>query len=180
MQDLRKETLGLHVEVMKSRRKPSVRLYTPSGSVKRSNKPRSVSKKSRASKTILKTKWRKSNLKDADSTFSKKILKRDGKCMYPGCTKVTNLTCSHYFGRANKATRFYENNCIALCLTHHFMNKMLGFEFQKQRVEIHGWDGQYTLFMKNWLGGEGWYELIDQSNIHLNPKEIKEIILANI
>jgi hypothetical protein len=90
----------------------------------------------------------------ADAEFS--MLIRDGKCMFPGChiTEIKKLQCSHYHGRAHSATRYHEDNCIALCWFHHFKSKLLGFEYQKQRIEKHGYDGQYTLFMKNWLGIE--------------------------
>lgn len=94
----------------------------------------------------------KSALANADSAFSKKILARDGHCQYPGCQKTEGLTCSHYFGRAIKNTRFNEDNCIALCRTHHYWDKQLGFEYQKQTEAKHGWDGRYTIFMRERLG----------------------------
>lgn len=105
------------------------------------------------------------SLKKADATFSAEILARDTKCQFPGCNRTDQLTCSHYFGRVCKATRFDKDNCVILCRKHHYWDKMLGFEFQKQRKEVHGWDGQYTLFMKNRLGPTRWYALIERSMI---------------
>ncbi len=101
-------------------------------------------------------------LKRADDHVSLIVRKRDGRCMFPGCTEVDikKLQCSHYIGRAHKATRFYLDNLIALCWFHHFKSKLLGFEYQKQTVEKQGWDGQYTLFMKKWLGEEKFAQLI--------------------
>ncbi len=109
-----------------------------------------------------KSKWStKSALKKADTLFSNEIRARDGKCLFPGC-KVTDpkkLQNSHYIGRAVSSTRFDPDNCIALCWLHHFKDKMLGFEYQKQTLEEHGWDGQYTIFMRNLLGPERYLAL---------------------
>lgn len=100
------------------------------------------------------TKSRIWSLKKADTQFSDHIRKRDGCCLFPTCsvTDFKKLQCSYYIGRAHKATRFDPNNCITLCWLHHFKDKLLGFEYQKQTKERHGYDGQYTIFMKKWLG----------------------------
>lgn len=110
-------------------------------------------------------------LKKADSLFAAEIRGRDGKCLFPGCIKRTQLTCSHYFGRATKSTRFDPDNCITLCSTHHFWDKMLGWEFQKQREEIHGWDGRYTLFMKERLGKDRWETLLKRAETFISQKK---------
>ena len=121
-------------------------------------------------------KWNKSRLAEADAIFSKEIIARDSHCMFPGCVRETQLTCSHYFGRATKSTRFYKDNALTLCRTHHFWDKQLGWEYQKQRKEIHGWDGQYTLFQRRWLGPKRWLALLERSKIQMKPKEIKEMV----
>ena len=151
--------------------------------VRSTRKPlRRLKKASRTRVKPRKVKWpkfNKSDLQRADSAFSAKIIARDKKCQYPGCevSDPAKLTCSHYHGRAIKNTRFDENNCIALCRNHHYWDKQLGWEFQKQRVEIHGWDGRYTAFMKNWLGGEAWYELIDRATAPFNRELYSQNLL---
>lgn len=119
-----------------------------------------------------KYKFKKSELKKADSIFSEKIRTRDGKCQFPGCevSDFSSLQCSHYIGRATWSTRFDEENCVALCWHHHFKSKELGYEYQKQRIEKHGWDGQYTLFMKKWLGTEKFNALIERSLTKLSRR----------
>lgn len=108
-------------------------------------------------KKAVKSKWStKTALKEADLKFSNEIRARDGKCLFPGC-KVTDfkkLQNSHYIGRSVMSTRFDPENCIALCWLHHFKDKMWGYEYQKQTLEEHGWDGQYTIFMRKHLGPE--------------------------
>ena len=93
-------------------------------------------------------------LRRADLEFRRTMLEAAPvKCVFPGCT-ITDpkkLTVSHYHGRANKATRFYIPNCDFICRTHHYWDKQLGWEFQKQTKEKHGWDGRYTLYMKEKL-----------------------------
>ncbi len=116
-------------------------------------------------------KFKPTELSECDSAFSKEIIERDQHCLYPGCFVTTNLTNSHYIGRGNWNTRFDPENCIALCLRHHFMDRDTGFEFQKARAEKHGWDGQYTRFMKDRLGGEAWYELLDRADEKKSRKE---------
>lgn len=113
-------------------------------------------------------------LKKADTQFSAEIRARDKKCLYPGCWKELNLQCSHYIGRAHKATRYDPNNCIALCGTHHFWDKLVGFEYQKQRKEVHGFDGQYTLFMKSHLGEQAWLTLLENEKIFVKQKTCLE------
>lgn len=105
------------------------------------------------------------SLKKADKAFSEEIRQRDGKCLFPMCrvTDLKKLQCSHYWGRSTKSTRFDPDNCISLCWLHHYKDKMLGFEYQKQTIEKQGYDGQYTLWMKAWLGKERWDALYARS-----------------
>lgn len=110
------------------------------------------------------------SLRRADTAFAREIIKRDKYCLFPGCIKQTQLTCSHYIGRGKKSTRFDKDNCITLCTTHHFWDKMLGFEYQKQREELHGWDGRYTLFMKDRLGPERFQALLDKATLSVKQK----------
>lgn len=120
--------------------------------------------------------------KVADAHFSLKIRQRDGKCLFPGCsvTDIAKLQCSHYIGRRHSATRYYPENCITLCWLHHFKDKMLGFEYQKQRKEKHGYEGQYTLFMKNWLGEGGFAYLCQLENVIAKRSTIKLALQAEL
>src|SRR5690606_9503745 len=61
-------------------------------------------------------KFKKTELTECDSAFSKEIITRDGKCLFPGCGTTANLTNSHYIKRANWNTRFDPENCITLCI----------------------------------------------------------------
>ncbi|MFZ2152257.1 MAG: hypothetical protein WAV09_04075 [Minisyncoccia bacterium] len=52
----------------------------------------------------------------ADAMFSKWIRARDGRCMYPGCkrkydTDVVHMQNSHFYSRAEWATRYDPENC---------------------------------------------------------------------
>lgn len=127
-----------------------------------------VRKPTKIAKKPLKAKkkaWKfvKTALAECDSAFSKEILKRDGRCQFPHCGSFENLTCSHYIRRDNWNTRFDPLNCIALCTRHHFFDRDTAWEFQKARAEKHGWDGQYTLFMKRWLGEMGFCYLLERA-----------------
>lgn len=110
-------------------------------------------------------------LKKADGLFSHQIRTRDKFCQFPSCmvSDPAKLQNSHYFGRAIKSTRFHPDNCIALCWKHHYGDKLLGFEFQKQTYEQHTYDGQYTKFMKERLGKKRFLELRQ-----LSRKSIKQ------
>lgn len=149
-----------------------------SGTLVRKPLKRPAQARGTAVKRTLKPKkkaWKfvKTHLEECDIAFSREVVKRDGRCRYESdfsysgetfrCEVREKLTNSHYIGRANWNTRFDPENCIALCLRHHFMDKMLGYEFQKQRREVHGWDGQYTIRMKNILGKERFAALIERS-----------------
>lgn len=128
--------------------KPTTGLKRASG-LSKGKKTVSSKKKKKPPKPKVRT-----NLSLADELFSQRIIARDGKCLFPECKSNSRLTTSHYHGRGKFSTRFDEKNCICLCQYHHYMSRVLGWEFQKQRKEKHGWDGQYTLFMRNWLGDE--------------------------
>lgn len=119
-------------------------------SIKRKN----ALKRSKLTSKRLSTRIPPSLLKKVDTAFSIKIRARDKHCLYPNCQSTKSLQCSHYYGRVIKNTRFDPENCITLCWFHHFKSKDLGFEYQKQRKEnkAHGYDGRYTIFMKEWLG----------------------------
>jgi hypothetical protein len=116
-------------------------------------------------KKARRKKIKPTTLTKADSLFSEKIRARDKHCLFPGCERTDQLTCSHYIGRTTKSTRFDEDNCITLCRTHHYWDKDIGWEFQKQRMGEKGcdWDGRYTLFMKARLGERRWNELMERS-----------------
>jgi hypothetical protein len=152
----------LVVEVPSFKQKGSVLKRKGVGrSLSTSKKLKRVAGKIKPRKVSTKKPKVRTNLSLADEKFSKKILERDGKCLFPNCTSPSKLTNSHYHNRGKFNTRFDEKNCITLCQFHHYMNRVVGWEFQKQRIEKHGWDGQYTLFMKKWLGEEE-FEALDQ------------------
>lgn len=132
-------------------------------------------------KKVLKRKskaWKfvKSHLQECDDAFAREIKQRDGMCLFPDCGTTRNLTCSHYIGRANWNTRFDPDNCITLCQVHHFWDKMIGWEFQKQRKGVRGcdWDGRYTVFMQRFLGETRWNQLLERAN---GGKSRKDAIL---
>lgn len=115
------------------------------------------------------------SLKHADDEFRLFMLRTvPNKCVFPNCqiTDPKKLTVSHYFGRVKKATRFDVRNCDFLCRNHHYWDKQLGWEFQKQTFFKHGWDGQYTKFMIQKLGDEGAFaELKELSEQKIGPKK---------
>lgn len=92
--------------------------------------------------------------------FSLYIRARDGQCQFPGCQETENLQNSHYIGRKINATTFDPENCVALCRRHHYGDKLIGWEFAKQQKELHGRDGEYTVFMRKKLGKAGFEVLI--------------------
>lgn len=111
------------------------------------------------------------SLKKADKVFSEQIRARDGRCMHPlGTEYCKGLQNSHYIGRVNKNLRYDPENCVAICWFHHFKSKDLGFEYQKQTLEKHGFDGQYTLWMKKHLGEERFSALMVRSKISVKQK----------
>jgi len=153
-----------------------VQLYAKKGSRRRKTMPRTrvkaKDKKVPAKKKKSKAwKFKKTELSECDSAFSKEIIQRDGKCMFPGCFATANLTNSHYIGRANWNTRFDEKNCLTICIRHHFMDRDTAYEFQKARKEKQGWDGQYTLRMKDILGETGFNALLARAEGNKSRKE---------
>lgn len=107
---------------------------------------------------LVEKKTRVRGLIRADKEISDFIRAKYGKCMYQAGTyrcpvsDFDKLQCSHYVGRARNSTRFFPDNLIALCKKHHYGDKLIGWEFAKQRIEKHGRDGEYTTFMKQFLG----------------------------
>lgn len=86
------------------------------------------------------------SLKKADSEFSLWIRDRDKVCQRCGGTNY--LTCSHYWVRQHKATRFDPENCVAVCWMpcHKYY-----WEKEKQ--------GDYMQFMIRRLGKKKYDEL---------------------
>lgn len=98
--------------------------------------------------------------KKADTEFSKWIRDRDGKCKHCGRTEM--LQNSHYWARANSATRYLPENCIALCYPCHYGNKSYGWEYVKQ--------GEYRTFMLTWLGEEK-YNWLEAKSLSTYPRK---------
>ncbi len=99
---------------------------------------------------------RNPDLVEADSKFSKIIIQRDGRCL--NCASQCFLSCSHFFGRSNYATRFDPQNCITLCIVCHDL-----WESKK--------NGVYKEFMIVWLGFEEFCKLEERSKIRMRPVE---------
>jgi len=93
------------------------------------------------------------SLKRADDEFSKYIRERDKRCMR--CKRVEDfkkLTCSHFWVRQHKGTRFDPENCIALCWPCH------AFHFEKEK------QGAYRDYMIRWLGQEKYDQLAKKAS----------------
>lgn len=144
--------------------------------------PKSLSRGSKTPRHTKKpTKTKIWSMKRADDEFRLVMLKSvPHRCAYEdvighSCdiTDPNKLTVSHYFGRAKKGTRFMMENCILLCRNHHYWDKQIGFEFQKQRREnkLHGYDGLYTIYMKGKLGYRRFNELESLAAAKIGPKK---------
>jgi hypothetical protein len=70
-------------------------------------KPRGMTGGKKRKKPLL---W---TLKKADIEFSKFIIQRDKVCKR--CGRANHLTCSHFWARQHKGTRFDPENCDAVC-----------------------------------------------------------------
>lgn len=79
-----------------------------------------------------------------DIKFSKWLRDKVGKCEKCGTTE--GLTCSHYIGRREYATRWLEENCDVLCFSCH-----AEFEPRKQY--------EYKIWKQNKMGVEAEEEL---------------------
>lgn len=77
------------------------------------------------------------SIKKADLEFSKWLREKIGKCEKCGTTE--GLTCSHYIGRAEYATRYLEKNCDVLCWScHKYFEDRKMFEYRDWKINKHG------------------------------------------
>jgi len=90
------------------------------------------------------------SIKKADDQFSLYIRERDGKCMRCGKLrdKSNPLTCSHFWARQHKATRFDPENCVSLCWM-----PCHKYHWEKEK------QGDYRDFMLRWLGQDRYNQL---------------------
>lgn len=134
-------------------------------------KKRGIVPKTRKSQNLASSKvW---SLKKADKMFRLYMLKKvPHECVFPDCpiTDPKKLTVSHYHGRVKKGTRFQVTNCVLLCRNHHYWDKQRGWEFQKQTKDVHGWDGRYTLYMRELLGEHAFSYLLELAESGMKPK----------
>lgn len=104
---------------------------------------------------LLNKKSKRRLKKDLDAIFSKVIRSRDAwtcqRCGKYHKPPTNALHCSHYWGRTRDATRFCEDNCVALCYGCHRL-----WEGDKQ--------GAYKDFMIKRLGKEKFDELEIKAN----------------
>lgn len=105
-------------------------------------------------------------VRETDSKFSKFIINRDQKCLRCGTTQM--LTCSHFHGRANYATRFEPSNCVTFCVPCHDI-----FESKKS--------GAYMDWMLAWLGEKEFFVLDTLSKMKISKadaiKNTKNLLL---
>jgi predicted restriction endonuclease len=47
------------------------------------------------------------------------IVRKRGKCEYPGCNKTEYLNAHHIYSRSKRSTRWDINNSLLLCPLHH-------------------------------------------------------------
>lgn len=139
-----------------------VKHYKFSTKAQRSNDDQVVFKPLRRSTFSKKLSTIQVDIRQADSRFSKLIINRDKKCLRCGTTYM--LTCSHFHGRANYATRFEPLNCITLCTTCH------DFWESKKSTE-------YLDFMINWLKNEEFSILDHLSKLKISKED--SLILVN-
>ncbi len=102
---------------------------------------------------------------EADSAFSKRVIERDKQCLR--CGTIKSLTCSHFFGRSNFATRYLFENCITLCLWCHE-------EWESKKRSF------YRDFMMAWLGMEKFEWLESVALIKISPREAIKQALENL
>lgn len=76
-------------------------------------------------------------LDDAWSLLVK--LKAGMKCEY--CGKTTTLNSHHIYSRSKRSTRWYPENGICLCVSHHTFNS--GFSAHKTPLEFINWLTEY-------------------------------------
>lgn len=96
-------------------------------------------------KGVMKTE-RQKLVKKLDDIVSKIVRLRDKNCIRCGSTKA--LTCSHFWNRNRKSTRWDLDNCDAACFPCHM------FHLEKQKM---GW---YRDFKLKQLGTDK-YELLE-------------------
>lgn len=101
-------------------------------------------------------------VREADSKFSKFIINRDKKCLR--CGSIQMLTCSHFHGRTNWATRYEPTNCITLCISCHD-----SWESKKS--------GVYMDFMMEWLGEDQFFILHHLSEMTISKAD--SLVLAH-
>lgn len=94
-------------------------------------------------------------MKKADQEFSKFIRERDGKCMR--CGRNNYLTCSHFWGRQHKGSRYDPKNCVAVCWM-----PCHKYHWEKEK------QGEYRDFMLKWLG-EKEYEALKKCALGTYP-----------
>jgi hypothetical protein len=97
----------------------------------------------------------------ADKKFSKLIIERDKKCLCCGTNKK-RLNCSHYWNRQHYSTRYNFDNCIALCVSCHTLNRD-NWEADRK--------GEYRAFMIKRLGKKGFKELEIKHNKRVKRRD---------
>lgn len=114
-------------------------------------------------------KFKPTKTKKADTTFSRYIRDRDGKCVYPGCLQ-TNLQNSHFFARAISAVRYDPDNCDALCYKHHYGDRIRGWEYLKQT--------DYRDFKIKQLGQERYDKLCERAAMTVKREDAISYFMA--
>jgi len=113
--------------------------------------------------------WGGIKLEPADILWSKYIRKKHRKCemcgkLGTGEDGITGLECAHYKGRRRRSVRFYEPNCLCLCIGCH--------------RKCHEDPDMHCSFMKKKLGERGYEILIVQANVTQKKDKVMEKMYA--
>ncbi len=111
----------------------------------------------------------KIKINKTDKKWSQEVIKRDGKCLYCGCTEY--LSAHHLFGRSKSATRFVLDNGFTLCPNCHVFSPI----FSAHRTEQ-----TFKLWAKKRLGLKRYRELEKLSNTYKSRKQAEKEFLDNL
>lgn len=107
------------------------------------------------------------SIKKTDIEFSKWLRNSRGKCEYCGTTE--GLTCSHYIGRREYATRWDPKNCDSFCFScHSILESRKQYAYRNWKIATMGEEAHALLEVKKHSAYKGVSEAIYETMQMLN------------
>jgi hypothetical protein len=145
---------------------------------KKPKKPRHWIKSKSGKRKLVPLSKRASLMKELDRLTSQIVILRDGDCVTKDKTCSGQLTCSHYYPRGQKKTRFSLVNCNCQCSTHNNRHNHYSSFYEVYMLKTYTTEQLYQLALDASVKSYKW-SISDLEALAVEYRQIYQDLLAS-